>query len=66
LGKAVSRNKIKRRLREAYRKYVDCTIEGYDIIFVARKAILKSRFEDILICIKELFERSKLLTRFKC
>lgn len=36
-GKAVHRNKIKRRLKEIYREQMDRLIEGYDMIFIVRK-----------------------------
>lgn len=63
LGKAVVRNKIKRLFREAYRYYIEHLIAGYDIIFVARKAVLKSSLNDILKCFAELFKKSGL---YKC
>lgn len=36
LGKAVRRNKVRRRLREAYRIHEDQLTTGWDIIIVAR------------------------------
>jgi len=63
LGKAVVRNKIKRLFREAYRYYIEHLIDGYDIIFVARKAVLRSSLNDILKCFAELFKKSGL---YKC
>lgn len=63
LGKAVVRNKIKRLFREAYRYYIEHLTDGYDIIFVARKAVLRSSLNDILKCFAELFKKSGL---YKC
>ena len=40
VGKAIIRNKVRRRIKEAYRLNIDEKIKnGYDIIFIARVAI---------------------------
>ena len=44
LGGAVQRNRIKRRLREAYRLQEARTKTGYDFVLVARKSALNAPF----------------------
>ncbi|HPZ10036.1 MAG TPA: ribonuclease P protein component [Candidatus Eremiobacteraeota bacterium] len=63
LGKAVVRNRIKRLFREAYRKHLNYLENGYDIIFVARRSVLKANIRDICVCFKDLFEKSGI---YKC
>ena len=45
LGKAVVRNRIRRRLREVYRLNSDRLTPGHDIVIVARSRALNSDFE---------------------
>ncbi len=63
IGKAVIRNRIKRLFREAYRIYYNDLKEGYDMVFVARKAAVDIKLEDMKKCMGELFRKSGI---FKC
>ena len=63
LGKAVVRNKIKRLLKEAYRKYFDSLKEGYDIVFVPRRTALNASLKEIEDCMSKLLRKSDI---FKC
>ena len=63
LGKAVKRNRIKRLFRESYRRYFESLEEGYDIVFVARRASVGGGLKFIEKCIGELFRKSGI---FKC
>ncbi len=36
VGNAVVRNRVRRRIREAYRVHEDCFVPGWDIVVVAR------------------------------
>ena len=47
IGKAVVRNKVKRRLKEISKNYVDRLAGGYDYIIIARKGIEKLDFYQI-------------------
>jgi ribonuclease P protein component len=47
IGKAVLRNRAKRRLREAVRRQVLAAPAGYDIVLIARAGIVQARFEAI-------------------
>ncbi len=44
IGKAVVRNKIRRRLKELYRKYENCLKEDMILVFVARTACSECTF----------------------
>jgi ribonuclease P protein component len=44
LGKAVERNRIKRRMREALRRHVSLLPEGFDLIFHPRRNVLTMDF----------------------
>ena len=44
IGKAVVRNRIKRRFRSAVREELSCFPAGYDYIFVVRKAALETDY----------------------
>ena len=47
LGGAVTRNRIRRRLREIYRLNEDRLVPGYDIVIVARARAVSGRFWDL-------------------
>ena len=44
LGKAVVRNRVRRRLREVYRLYEDKMPAGFDLVVVARTAAVDADF----------------------
>lgn len=47
LGKAVCRNRIKRRFREIYRSNSDRLLPGYDIIMVARTKTADAEYREL-------------------
>ena len=47
LGKAVVRNRTRRRIREAYRLHEDRFLPGYDLVMVARVKAGHSRYREI-------------------
>ena len=47
VGKAVVRNRVRRRIREAYRKNEELFITGIDLVVVARHRASESSFSEI-------------------
>ncbi len=60
VGKAVTRNRIKRLMREGVRPHLSSLKEGYDIIFVAREKIKRISFVDVEKNITDLLTRAQL------
>jgi len=58
--KAVCRNKIKRRLREAFRRIMPNVSAGFDIIFFARAEVQYCAFEEIIRAIQDLLYQAGL------
>ena len=61
IGKAVVRNKIKRRLREATRLRMAQIRPGWDIVFIARKPIGQASYQEIDAACARLLRRASLL-----
>ncbi len=61
LGDAVTRNRAKRRLREAVRPYFPQIAAGYDLVVIARGNITEAPFTDIQRAVVELLKKAKLL-----
>ena len=47
LGKAVVRNRVRRRLREIYRIHEELFLPGYDLVVVARVRAVYARFDEL-------------------
>ncbi len=58
LGGAVTRNKFKRRMKEAYRSLLNNVPKGYIVLFIARQGILKAKYPQILAGEKELLKKA--------
>lgn len=61
LGNAVTRNKIKRRMRESYRINSHKFKGGYDIVFLSRVRAKNTSFKQIESAILHLGKLAKLL-----
>ena len=61
LGNAVTRNKVKRRIREAYRLQEKDLLSGYDMVIVARKRAVLAGYGEIVRDMTALFRKSKIL-----
>lgn len=59
VGKAVVRNRLKRRMREAVRSQIARISGNYAIVFNPRRAVLDVPFEDLCREIGRVFARCK-------
>jgi len=63
VGKSVIRNRVKRRIKEAYRKYSDMSKKGYDLVLIARVRAKEVGYKDIEKWMADLLVRHKLLEK---
>ncbi|GAB1421243.1 ribonuclease P protein component [Anaerolineales bacterium] len=61
IGKAVSRNQVKRRIREILRLLHSNLKQGYDIVVIPHPTIVHHDFSEIQEAIKNLFQRAGLV-----
>lgn len=61
VGKAVVRNRVKRRLREIVRR--EPLLPGWDLVFIARTQIVEAPFGDIQGAVRDLLRRGRLVER---
>ena len=61
LGKAVVRNKVRRRLREIYRLNKDRMIPGYDVIIVARVRAAHTTYQKLEASYRRALDQLELL-----
>jgi ribonuclease P protein component len=54
VGKAVTRNRVKRLVREAFRRRRACFPRGLDVVFVAKRAVGEVTFERVVGEIEKL------------
>jgi len=59
LGKAVQRNRIKRRMRQAVRSQFDALPAGWAVVFNPRRSVLDAPFEDLCRETGKVFARCK-------
>jgi ribonuclease P protein component len=60
LGKAVQRNKIKRRMREATRLRIPQIKPGFDLVLIARQPIREANYTEIEQSLQHLLKKSGL------
>lgn len=60
IGKAVVRNKVKRRMREAFGQIISQVDRRYNYIFVARDGIQEATFDDIKTNIIKIVKKAGL------
>ena len=63
IGNAVTRNRCRRRLKEAVFTYNDRIINGFDIVFVARHTDNELPFEELCKDIGYLLNKSEVLSK---
>jgi len=61
IGKSVVRNRVKRLMKEAYRKHASNLKQGYDMVFTARAGSGSTDFSQIERDIVSILKRSRLL-----
>ena len=61
VGKAVARNRVKRRIREILRQHATELVPGRDVVLVARVAAARSTFPELHTAVFELLTRGRLL-----
>lgn len=61
IGNSVVRNRVKRRLREALTPLIPTIKEGYDLIFIARDAVVNEKFTAIGASMQYLLHKANLL-----
>lgn len=61
VGGAVQRNLAKRRLRSAYQHFQPALQQGNDIVLIARKPILETKYEIFLHELESLLEKAGLM-----
>ena len=61
LGKAVVRNRVRRRIREAYRLNEEKFLPGWDIVIVARSRAVEVSFQKLTDSLLALAQRADLL-----
>ncbi len=63
LGKAVTRNRVRRRLREIYRLHEGRFLPGYDLVVVARSQAVEASFSQLTRAYLSLADKLGLLRR---
>jgi ribonuclease P protein component len=60
IGKAVARNLVRRRMREAVRLRRASIVSDWDMIFIARSAIVGATYAEISCAVEDLLRRADL------
>ena len=60
-GTAVHRNRAKRLLREALRPYLASLASGWDLVLIARPALVTATLEETRIALLALLKRAQIL-----
>ena len=63
IGKAVQRNKIRRRLREALRLRMKEILPGWDLVWIARTPIQSAAYSEMDAACARLLRRASLLSQ---
>lgn len=61
LGKAVVRNKLKRRVKEAFRRFLPRIGKSGQVVFIVRRSAVSRPYADIENAVKDLLKRMELL-----
>ena len=61
VGNAVKRNRARRLLREATRHWYPLVRPGWDLVIIARSALVESKLQPVEAALERLLRRSSLL-----
>jgi len=61
LGNAVKRNRLRRQLRDCIGRVLGDLSAGYDLVFVARQELAGREFDQVLLAVTRVLERSDVL-----
>lgn len=61
IGNAVTRNRLKRYIRECFRKVKDNLKQEYDIIIIARNQAVRADFHQLCNSLQHLLKKQKLM-----
>jgi ribonuclease P protein component len=61
LGTAVARNRVRRRLREALRATAPSFQAGWDVLIIARPAIVDASYAETIEAVRRLLQRGGVL-----
>ena len=63
VGKATVRNRVKRRMKESYRKNHPSIKTGYDLVFIARDTTANSTMAEIESAMRHLLRKKKMIKK---
>lgn len=63
VGNAVTRNRIKRRMRECVRRFLPLVSSGWDVLLIARSQANQASFVQLEDAVADLLQRSSLCQR---
>jgi ribonuclease P protein component len=64
VGNAVTRNRIKRRLREVTRYWLPNLPEGFDVVIIARPSAADITYHELVAELGRLFVSARLLEKY--
>jgi ribonuclease P protein component len=63
LGNSVERNKLKRRMKEAFFSMLDGVMKNCLLVFIPKEAVREIEYKDILLSVSGLLEKAGLMEK---